>query len=330
MEGLNQLKSRKRASIMLESAARGTNEARKARDEAAKAAEEAAKMEAEEEGKAVALLLGEEEEKELDARETESLLQSQEIDDLKIARDEQEARSMDRILESEEEKELEDREFSLLMKEEAQLNADLEAEYDREKANEEASRAVEEIAKRKEDDEIRKRNEEELAKIIATKEVQRKEEKAKKEQRRLQALELEALEREGETMPAKKADSPKDRTILWDENRKKRNGVAGRLQKVESMFVPDGRKRGPDVVPLSSNVALFIKKLRNVVAMTKDYQQARRQMEEARSKVSIKWRVACLCSYHNLTFYFSGYVSGVMIARLCPRTHLCISMLEKC
>jgi hypothetical protein len=226
---------------------------------------------------------------------------------MKREEDEEEAHAMDAMLEAEEQQELVNLEqaeetakghresTAILAAEElaelSRLEEDVLAEYDRKNAEEAAKREAEYMAHREAEDAIRRSNEEELDRVLKTKEIEHEEnervEHERRENARMQALEERAAVIQQEALRPKKVDSPKDRTVRWEEARKRKAGVLARLQKVEQTFVPDAsRKRSPDVVPLSLEFNVFLRKLRLALKHSKAYQGARQEMEAARCSVS--------------------------------------------
>jgi hypothetical protein len=222
-------------------------------------------------------------------------------------RDAEEAHAMDAMLQAEEQQELVNLEqteetakghresTAILAGEElAELSRkeeDVLAEYDRKNAEEAAKGEAEYMAHREAEDAIRRSNEEELDRVLKAKEIEHAEnervEHERRENARMQALEERAAVIQQEALRPKKVDSPKDRTVRWEEARKRKAGVEGRLQKVEQNFVPDtNRKRSPDVVPLSLAFNVLLRKLRLALKKSKAYRDARQEMEAARCSVS--------------------------------------------
>jgi hypothetical protein len=302
----------------------GRIEQAKTKKEAALQAEKAARMDAGNEAEATEV---EEESTPMDELPDDVEMKDAEMEAQNVE-SEEETTSMDDMLEAEEMKELraledaevgaiEDatharesdvllhtEELAELMKEEVLRKETLLVEYDKEKVKEEASREAEFLARCKEEDALRQKQEDELSRIIAAKEEERKEEEEERERNeeqeqksRMKALEEKAKKIEKESLRSKEAESPKDRTLHWEQRtRGVRHGVAVRLLKAESMFVPDSRKRSPDVIPLTSEFAFFMRKLRHLVALAKDYLMARKQMEESRYKVSTTSAFSLSCT----------------------------------
>ena len=303
-------KNKKRASLMLETGARRSSrfeavqkeeeeEKQKtedlarlqARHEAVRKAEEAARREAEEEKKAIDELLVAEEEKDLDDADNQlatydmdemALLDAEEekaLDefDNQLARERKDSIDSNELLEAEEEAAL------TAQEEDALLAAD---EMEELKNAEEAAAGKEltEEEKEKIEDELRLEREAELTRLIKKKETA-------KENARLQALEEDKARQLDE---ASRQDDdlgfspPKDQSvdIFSGEARVKREGVDGRLQKVEREYVHDGRKRSTDVIALSGEFVAFRRHLKLLSNLAHEYQTSRLEMESARSKVS--------------------------------------------
>ena len=143
----------------------------------------------------------------------------------------------------------------------------------------------EELQERVEDDQRLKR-EAELTRIIETKEIAKEKERLQaledEKAKQLQELE-EALAKEEE---ASKPDlPPKDAAVVISEPRVKRDGVEGRLQKVEREYIHDGKKRSPDVPVLSGEFVKFRKHLFAILSLTKEYQKSRLEMDALRRQM---------------------------------------------
>jgi myosin heavy subunit len=236
----------------------------------------------------------------------EEVLELTQVEEARL-RDAEEAHAMDAMLEAEEQQELVNieqaeetakgnRESSVILAadELAELmrkEEDVLVEYDRKIAEAAAKREAEYLAHREAEDVIHRSNEEELDRVLKAKEIEHEEyeqvEHERRENARMQALEERATVIQQEGLRPKKVDSPKDRTVPWEEPHKRKPGVEGRLQKVEQNFVPDAsRKRSPDVVPLSLVFNVFLRKVRWALKHAKAYQGAREEMEAARFSVS--------------------------------------------